>query len=178
MTTDERGFHEALNALAEMCGVKLNAFMIGVFDETLAPFGYKNATMALNKYLADTKVWKFPTPAMVKEILQPNDEMATAQRIVGKIIKSVGRYGYSRPTDAKNEIGPIGWTVVEQFGGWSYICENLGHRMDVGTARAQMRDLVLAMIKGGDHPAFIALEEPKKNEQLESAVKLITKRID
>ena len=61
--------------------------------------------------------------------------------IAQKIIGCVSKYGYTNPLPAENEIGPIGWVVVKNFGGWNHICETMTDD-SLTTWSAQLRDSI------------------------------------
>lgn len=103
---------------------------------------------ALEKYTSDSKNKFFPTPILLREYLDPKlDESDNAKLLSLKINESVSRFGHSNYELAMNYIGPIGKRIVERFGGWNYLCENLGSNIQVGTFIAQSREVIVSMQK-------------------------------
>lgn len=118
---------------------------------------------AYKRFTEESRFGKFPTPAEIMSIIQPRADphdlgVATAARVV----QAVSKFGYSNQTEAFEFIGQAGVDAVRRFGGWQYICENLGVTIDVTTFQAQVREITKSEIKlngvGGYHQA-IAHEE-------------------
>ena len=80
---------------------------------------------------------KFPSLAKIIDTIDgTKDEQAQDQ--VANIIYSVSRYGQYDTSSAKEFLGPIGWSMVQAFGGWQTLCKLESKQM--GIARAQLRD--------------------------------------
>ena len=128
---------------------------------------------ALEKYTGDSKNKFFPTPIALREYLDPKlDESDNAKLLSLKINESVSRFGYSNYELAMNYLGPIGKRVVERFGGWNYLCENLGSNIQVGTFIAQAREVIVSMQK--ENLCFENEQiEYKKNHSMELATSII-----
>lgn len=89
-----------------------------------------------------------PMPSDIIAWCIPKDDPdAIALDTAAKIIQSVSKYGYTNKDHAEKFIGPIGWQAVTRFGGWQYICENLGLKINTQTFFAQCRDLIKATMK-------------------------------
>jgi len=97
---------------------------------------------AINRLLLKTPF--FPDASMVLKEIEPDkgDTTIEAQTVVDKILEANTQTGSALA--AKDMIGPVGWYVVERFGGWSCIT-NLTYS-DLGTARAQLRRIAEAAI--------------------------------
>lgn len=103
---------------------------------------------ALEKYTKDSKNKYFPTPMSLTEYLDPKlDDSDNAKLLSLKINEAVSKFGYSNYELAINFIGPIGKRVVERFGGWNYLCENLGSNIQTGMFIAQAREVIISMQK-------------------------------
>lgn len=117
---------------------------------------------AYELYMKDPKNRFFPSPSQMREYLDKKVSPDDFGKVVaGKIILSVKKFGWNKPQEAKEFIGSEGWDVVETWGGWEYICQNLGDSISITTFQAQTRDLV----KSNKHTEIIEqqmLEEKKK----------------
>lgn len=171
-------FHRLLNTFAANSRTQLTEDMLAIFDLAVQPFGYERAAAALQFLMLQTKRWEMPTPAaLVAEIEKKPTRIAQANEVAARVIESVTRFGYSNPKEAETYVGQVGWMVVRRFGGWSHLCEIMGLKLDVGQARAQMRDLALSIMELGE---LDQLEKPPelpgpKGESLSSAIKLLAK---
>lgn len=164
----------------------IEKFFIFPFDQILSAF---------NNYILDPKNKYFPSPATLRPYINPEldgDTMATLA--ASRAIEAVTRFGWNNSTDARAYIGELGWTAIKRFGGWVYVCENMGKSLSVNVFLAQVRDLSKSIIKQDklgivDGPiqisaAFEKTEDmvlsDKKNEQslkLISYLKLLPKEI-
>lgn len=89
-----------------------------------------------------------PMPSDIIAKANPKaDHESLALDSAARIIQAVSKYGYPNPEHAKNFIGELGWHAVQRFGGWQYICENLGVKINQQTLFAQARDLLKATIR-------------------------------
>lgn len=172
----ELEFHQLLNVMAANSRVQLTQTMLKIYDKAVEPFGYERACKALEKLMLETKVWQMPTPkALIDSIDSRPSRIAEANEVAGRIIQSVSKFGWSSPEQARQYIGELGWSVVQRFGGWGYLCEGLGMSIDVSSTRAQMRDSALSIMEISEHRS---INEPPSleytpNKQLESTVKLL-----
>lgn len=128
--------------------------------------------MPLNTYLAAIQSYQdegtnkfFPTPMSLRVYLQPKLDQADIAKLTSlKINEAVSKFGYSNYNDAMNYIGPLGKRVVDRFGGWNYLCENLGAEIQIGSFIAQAREVILSMQKEELIPIINQLEYSEKNK--------------
>lgn len=124
--------------------------------------------VAINSYMRDQKNKTFPSPMALRPYLEPELDSDTRGKLAAaRVIEAVSKFGYTNPTEAKQYIGELGWNAVSRFGGWTYVCENLGVTIQITTFQAQARDLCVSADKSfsagfGDMP--IAL--PRRQEDL------------
>lgn len=86
---------------------------------------------------------RFPVLAdIIKRI--PGQETNT-QEIVGRILDAITTHGYTRPREARKEIGETAWRAVNYFGGWQMLCDFPAD--SPGTLRAQLRDAVQSSVE-------------------------------
>ncbi len=167
----EAEFHSLLNVFASNSKTQISQTLLRVYDVAVYPFGYKRACIALETLMLETKFWSMPTPRMIIDAIENKaSPMSKANLIAGKIIEAVGKFGYSNSIDAKEFIGPDGWLAVTSFGGWSYLCSNLGLNMNPSSTRAQLRDYILSElgVTKKDVEALPLLESGSQFDRLES----------
>lgn len=114
---------------------------------------------AYGKYRRDPRNKTFPLPAQILEILNPTvSDEAMAAEVAGRILYAVKEIGYTKSVRAREYIGEIGWQVVKDFGGWTYICENLGTNIQPSAFMAQARGAAKAKLEiaksGGFDPSL------------------------
>lgn len=170
-------FHGLLSVFASNSRVQLSQTMLRVYDLAVQPFGYERACRALEQLLMETKNWQMPPPkSIIEKIENKPSKLAEANEVAGRIMQSISKFGYNRGNDAKEFIGPLGWIVVERFGGWYNLCVDMGVGLDPSSSRAQMRDSALSLLELSEHRNLDeapALPAPKENNKLQSAIKLI-----
>lgn len=133
--------------------------------DALQDLDFDKCVQALIKHMnVNGKFW--PKISDIRSIVKPElDHVDNAKLISLKINEAVSKYGYSNYAKAMEYIGPIGKKVVDRFGGWSYLCENLGSNIQTGMFIAQARDVIAAMTK--EEMVFNENQiEYKKNENL------------
>jgi hypothetical protein len=100
---------------------------------------------AYDSYMNDSKNKFFPAPIALREYLfKELSQEDNAKLISAKIIESVKKFGWNNSDKVRQYVGPIGWKAIESWGGWLYICENLGSEINIATFNAQTRDLIKA----------------------------------
>ncbi len=140
-------FHSLLAIIATNAKVQLNQATLTFYDNAIKPIGYEKAHKALLILMGEIKGWQMPTVKQITDKMEmKTPSLETANSIVGLIFEAVPKFGYMRSTEAKEYIGPIGTVVVQQFGGWSELCCELGVTLDKSSTRAQMRDLALSLL--------------------------------
>lgn len=123
-------------------GQILDSSVLELYAKDLADLAADDVVWAYQSYRRDPKNSRFPLPAKIREIICPQNYIsheAQAAEIAARIVGSVSKFGWSNAKDAEQFIGPAGWSVVQRQGGWSYICENLGTRINPSTFQAQIR---------------------------------------
>jgi hypothetical protein len=84
---------------------------------------------------------EFPSIKKLKYLIETGmaNEQEIADDVSARIEHAIGAYGYTNPGEAQKYIGEIGWTVIDQLGGWNNACEVLIN--DLPSARRQWREL-------------------------------------
>lgn len=81
--------------------------------------------------------------AQVDKKLDPKD---VARITAPRIVQAIKRFGWPNPTQAEEFIGPEGWIVVQQRGGWKKVCETMMEDQEA-IFIAQARDTIESNIK-------------------------------
>ncbi|CAB4152809.1 hypothetical protein UFOVP610_29 [uncultured Caudovirales phage] len=157
----------------------LNSQVLEMYVEDLADYETSKVIEAYKKYRKDPKNKFFPLPAQIIEIINPTvSKEARSQDVAARIRESVSRFGHSNAKEAQMYIGSEGWNIVRRFGGWSYICQELGSSISVDTFYAQCRELAKSDIEIGNcNEAYeskdylISYEQQKKESDLEERKK-------
>jgi hypothetical protein len=121
---------------------------------------------AYHAYRKNHKNRQMPLPAQIREMVEPvADNDSAAKEIASRIQSAVSKFGYTNPSEAKLFIGSVGWKIVDRYGGWAVLCQNLGTVLDIGTFHAQVRDLAKAHLTFGEGGFDKALQiESSKND--------------
>jgi hypothetical protein len=145
-----------------MAQFKLSPNVIDIWTAALRRYGLPKATEALTQIAINVRPGKgLPAIADVIEIISPKDVAKIADEdlaavAASRIIGAVRKIGVSSDPDrnrrAREWVGELGWQVVENNGGWRFLCETL-NTDDIPTVRAQFRreaTALLAMSRRGD----------------------------
>jgi hypothetical protein len=121
-----------------------------MYAQHSSEFSVDDLVSAFKKYIADPKHVYMPRPAQLIEYLRPHlNPDAEAKQIAGRVVKAVSDHGWPNSSKARADIGEAGWNAVQAYGGWTYICENLGTSISMGQFQAQIRDHAKAYIECG-----------------------------
>lgn len=154
----EKDLKHRLSLMSKYYRSQLPDDVIVAYSNDLKDYPYKDVCLALNAYRKNPKNKFMPIPAMIIEIMDPTiSDDGLAREAVARIQKAVRKFGHPNRIQAKEFIGEIGWSVVEKFGGWGFICENLGHRIDLNSFQAQAREVAKNEINYGSEKLNLAL---------------------
>lgn len=102
---------------------------------------------ALKEYRKTTKRPFMPTVAEIRQLARPPmDARDIGLETASRIRSAISKFGWPSPQKAREYIGEQGWDVVERFGGWQHLCENLGTVIQETTFMAQCRDVVASQV--------------------------------
>lgn len=128
--------------------VKLEDAVIQMYVEDLCDLSFIEVEEALRVYRKNAKNRVMPLPAMLRDMVEPQlDDDTLARDAASRIVAAVSKFGWCNGGEARGYVGELAWSVVNRNGGWSYICENLGRGLDVGTFQAQARELAKTQIQ-------------------------------
>jgi len=177
-TSDQRKhFSKFLAITAKLYDKTLDFDVCQMIVDDLVDLDYDSCMDALLRFRKDQKNKTWPRAADIRNLVSPTLDSDTKGKLAAsRVIESVSKFGYTNPEEAKNYIGELGWKAVQRFGGWQYICENLGLSIQISTFQAQIRDVAIATDKAGhigmqDTP--IGITAPKETPQLSGGLQKV-----
>jgi hypothetical protein len=179
MTFIEDLFLTRIKALAKLCNFALDTTIVALYERALQSHGLDNASHAIEQIILNRKDRDpFPSVRAIIGIIKPEiNEEHEAIEAVARIVQSVSRIGRYRGEEAKEYIGSLGWRVVERFGGWAHVCENLGSNLHESSFIAQARQLAKATLSrassGSDDVAPVIPMFKKRSNELTSSKQLL-----
>lgn len=109
----------------------------------------------------------YPLPGEIRAlVLNQIDPKDVAREVATSIVHAISKFGYNNSSSAEHSLGPKAWRIVERFGGWNYLCENLGDQIDVTTFIAQARDLAESETKHGVEALELAAKQIPRATQI------------
>lgn len=137
-------------AIAEMNGKEISSTALSLMLSAIQDLDAERVILALNDWARTSKQARHPLPAEIRALAAPaTDPDAEAREAISRVVAAVSKFGWSNADNARAFTGELGWHIVERFGGWSYLCQNLGVSIDLTTFQAQGRDLAKATISRG-----------------------------
>lgn len=182
MTREERKLiAEQWAGIGMMYGREIPRPALTIMLDAISDLDSSDVIIFLKDWVRNSKLKSYPLPADIRSQLNPTmDPIDDARLASSRVIQAVSKYGSWNPYDAEQFVGDLGWNAVKRFGGWQYVCENLGVSLDVTTFQAQLRDICLSNVKAFDLGMFdkpIMLESKKRSNdeklKLEREEKLI-----
>ena len=115
------------------------------FYSEISASGFINGLLA---YVNDAKNRVFPAPSTLRPYLYAKmDDDFIAVQAASRALEAVSKFGWNNSTEARVYVGELGWKAIAGFGGWSYVCENLGNEISLTTFQAQVREIAKSIIK-------------------------------
>jgi len=135
--------------LAEFFGTALSENQVNMYAAVLSKIDEDLLRETIGSIMENSKFTRFPLPAQIlaEAGYSSRDQNSKAKELASKIIQAVSKFGWSNQAEAMAFIGPIGEDIVRRWGGWAYVCQNLGTTIDLTTFQAQIRDLAEAQFK-------------------------------
>lgn len=133
-------------------GQVLDSTVLEMYAGDLADIPKDAVMMAYQQYRRSPKNNRFPLPATIREIVYPQDYIShedQAAEVAARIVGAIPNYGWCNGRGAEEYIGPVGWAAVQRQGGWSYLCENMGTKINPSTFQAQIRKQLESNFKYG-----------------------------
>lgn len=123
------------------------SIFINVLIKYFPQYGFDDFKRALTAYAFDKNV-KFPSPMQLKTYLENRlSRDSEANAVAAAIRRAVSDHGWSAPDKAHAQMGDLAWKIVNDMGGWLYICENLGVDLNPATFFAQTRDVAKSYLE-------------------------------
>jgi hypothetical protein len=155
--------------LAVMYGKDIPRPTLRLMVDAVCDLGFGPIMGALEKWAKTPGKHSYPLPGDIRGILMPEiDLKAVAVALARKIDNCVSKHGWAwdqgvfsedtmifmggdRPHATFKEaviaeLGPIGWEIIRQKGGWASTCRS-ANEMEEGMFIAQTRDLVHATLQ-------------------------------
>lgn len=144
---------EQLKRLAACFDQEVTTVRLQVYTEELCNCNLVELTKALKGCVRTCN--RFPSLKEILEKINPvNNPRDEANEMAGAIISCIRDFGRYRVEEVYSFLGPTGQMAIERFGGWELICNT--EEDDLGTIRAQLRDLCLSVFNLAD-------KAPKQN---------------
>ncbi len=149
--------------------------VILMYLEDVSDLPFSAVVEAFTTYRKNPKNIRVPIPAQLRTIVSPpEDDDSMAKEAAARIIAGVSKFGRSKPGEASEYIGELGWLVVQKQGGWWSICNYLNEG-SISSLQAQLRDLAVAQIKLAragklNTPPALPVADPKGQKKINSLV--------
>lgn len=166
-------------AVASVYGRDIPRIALKVMLDAVQDMPADSVASALSAWIKDPNARSFPTPGQIREKIMPTlDAKDLARETALRIRHAVGKFGWPNPRDAADFIGPDGWSVVMQYGGWQHVCENLGTNIPEASFIAQCRDAIESRVRlqrQGIDVSKPSLDQAASRGQLESSGEILKK---
>ena len=124
----------------------VNKALILTYEEALDDIK-EHLVLEAIKSLVKSEKFMF-TPAQIRDkIIGSPSEKDIGRNLAMKINQAIAKFGYPSPNQAREFIGEEGWKAVECWGGWGYLCTNVGDTIELTNFIAQTRDLIESNFK-------------------------------
>lgn len=119
----------------------LNDRVVEMQVSDLIDLEFNHIVTALKAYRRDPKNKFAPLPSQIRALIQePVDNHTLALNTVSRIIECLSKIGPYNQTAVQEYVGPIGWRIIENEGGWNSLCESVNYE-NIGIYRAQWKQL-------------------------------------
>ncbi len=154
-------------ALAGMYGREIDQLALKIMLDAISDLDHKKVAQAMMDWTRTSKQNRHPLPADIRSMVNPElDKEAEAREASSRVTSAISKFGWNNPEDAKKFVGTLGWHIVERFGGWNYICQNIGVTIDLTTFQAQAREIAKATLIRGPTGLSTAPSLPQADERL------------
>lgn len=167
---------KAIVLTASYYGKVLSDEVLKMYEHDLKNYPEDLCLQILNSWRLAHKEFPLPVNIINKINELQKDPLLDAGLIAARITGAVRKFGYANPKDAKEFIGAHGWYLVQQKGGWTFICENLGLNLNITTFEAQNRNQLESLVKSYSVDEMRLMAGPEsKNALLENAGSILNK---
>jgi hypothetical protein len=127
----------------------LTPAQLGMYAEDLEDLELEAIGRAIRNVRRDPSQKFFPLPAVLRALIV-GDRRDEALEASNRIVQALSSYGWTNPERARQFIGELGWRVVEREGGWENVCRAVQSYDDLGTLKAQWRELARSILARAD----------------------------
>jgi hypothetical protein len=146
----KQAIKEAIYLTAQYYGLDMRADVLAMYAEDLADLPPQAVLDAYKAYRRDPANIKPPLPAQIRRMLNPEaNNKQHAQEIAQRCFGAIRKFGYTKPQQAKEYIGELGWRLIERRGGWFSHCQNT-MESDIPILTAQFRDSLTSYVEQGE----------------------------
>lgn len=132
--------------MAEANAKSITKAQAGLLMSDLQPYGHQAVLESLKRCRLELRY--FPTVSeIVARIPGTLSDESRAQAGVAQVLEAISRFGPYRHDEAKEFIGPLGWEVVKEYGGWQSLCASLGVDTPIGVFKAQALKSALSILE-------------------------------
>lgn len=169
--------------MAKFYSEALDERQLEMYVKVLTQFPTELVLECGKEYVHDVRNTRFPIPPhkiMERHLPKQATPKDVARDTSLRIRTAVSKYGWCNPNEARDYIGETGWQIVERFGGWMHICQNLGVEIQESTFLAQTRDAVeseLNLQSAGIDTKRPSIEQAKNKGQLGDLLKTLGKAL-
>lgn len=140
---------------------------VKMFAQELEPYDLAAIDLAFRKFRMEKGRRMMPMPSDVVASISPQaDPKDLGRETALRIRAAVSKYGWPQPEAAQAYIGQTGWDVVQRFGGWQHLCENLGVTIQETTFLAQCRDAVESVVRLGEAGFDLSMPSIEQKSQV------------
>lgn len=169
--TDEQKFWNGLHELAKFHKMELSLWNLEAYALAFTQLGFDRGIEALKvAFMKAGGNSAMPSADKLLEFIGIAPKEAPKSRDRGieaasTILEAIAKFGGYKAIQAKEYLGEDLWEVVRGMGGWEELC--MTNLDEIGTLRAQIRDLAEAKLKiksaGGDN-SFLLDSGPRSKE--------------
>lgn len=148
---DRKALGRVILATAVYYGRQVSQDVLSMMIDDLSDLPINTVLSAYSAFRRDARNKFFPLPAQIREMITPQvDPESAARELAARITGAIPKFGYANSQEAREYIGELGWQIIQRQGGWTYICEHHGLRIDPTAFQAQIREQAKASLKYGD----------------------------
>lgn len=179
MTNEEKKLiKQAIVLNAQYYGLELRPQIVAIFAQELEDLPAQAILDAYKAYRRDPANRTNPLPAKIREMIKPQaSEKQIAQEIAMRCFGAIRKYGWTKPQQAREYIGELGWRLIERRGGWQAHCESTMER-EIPTLTAQFREALTTYVEQGNSSDFDFFGESVLNYSQEPREQLSLYRSD
>lgn len=176
-TFEERQCMAMLAALAQLTNREMTPVISRFYQHAFASLGFARVTPVLKDFM---RRGKWPSVAEVESELGQGETSVDerAAEIPHLIESAIRTWGRTNPGEAMRKIGPVGWQIVTESGGWELLCSSIESEAEFPSLRKLWRDAALAKLKRNPVERFPELPKLPEPENPPAIVRQIAGAVD